>query len=210
MFCIPPLYCLLDPTVAAARGYEPIDLARRFLDGGARLIQLRAKDVPDAQLLEWADALIALARQADAAIIINDRADIALMAGAAGVHVGQEDLPPAAIRDAAAGRTLQIGLSTHTREQVAAAAAQPIDYLAIGPVFGTGTKQTGYDAVGLQMVRAAAAGSEGRPVVAIGGITLDNARSVIDAGAASVAVISDLLTEGDPSRRVAAFVAALQ
>lgn len=207
MFC--SLYCILDTDLARARGYEPVALARRLFDGGARLMQLRAKNAPSGRLLEWADAIAALARESGATLIVNDRADIALMSGAQGVHVGQDDMPPAAVRACLGGRPLQVGLSTHTHEQIKAAAGEPIDYLAIGPVFGTGTKDTGYDAVGLDMVRAAAEKSAGRPVVAIGGITLATAPSVIEAGADSVAVISDLLSAGDPATRVAEYVAAL-
>lgn len=201
-----PLYAILDTALALERGYDPVDLARRFLDGGARLIQLRAKDAPSAQLLAWADAICGAAAEAGAQVIINDRADVALMCGAHGVHVGQEDLPPAALRAAAAGAPLEIGLSTHTGAQIAAAAAEPIDYLAVGPVFGTATKDTGYAAVGLPMVRTAAERGAGRPVVAIGGITLATAPSVIEAGASAVAIIADLLSSGDPARRVAEYL----
>lgn len=199
-----PLYAIVDADLAAARGYTPPELARRFLDGGARLLQLRAKAAASGLLLEWATVMAADARACGATLIVNDRADVALMAGASGVHVGQDDMPPAAVR-AIAPAPFLIGLSTHTPEQIAAAAREPIDHLAIGPVFGTGTKDTGYAAVGLDMVREAVRGAAGRPVVAIGGITLDNARSVIEAGAASVAVISDLL-EGTPEERVKAYL----
>ncbi len=101
-----------------------------------------------------------------------------------------------------------VGLSTHTMAQVDAAVAAPVDYVAIGPVFRTTTKATGYDAIGLDAVREAAgrAAAKGLPLVAIGGISLENARSVLDAGATSVAVIGDLLTDGDPEARVRAFV----
>jgi thiamine-phosphate pyrophosphorylase len=170
---------------------------------------LRVKDAPDRQFLAWADAIAAHARAAGAQLIVNDRADIALMSGADGVHVGQEDLAPEAVRRAAAGRALMVGLSTHTLGQIAAAASQPADYVAIGPVFGTATKDTGYGAVGLEMVRAAAAGAGGKPVVAIGGVTIENARAAIDAGAASVAVISDLLSTGDPASRVRDYLGVL-
>jgi thiamine-phosphate pyrophosphorylase len=204
-----PLYCILDTTLALERGYDPVDLARRFFDGGARLVQLRAKDAPSGQVLDWADGVCAAAAACGARVIVNDRVDIALMAGADGVHVGQEDLPPAAVRRAAAGRALQLGLSTHTPAQLAAAAGEPIDYLAIGPIFGTGTKDTGYAPVGLEMAARAASEAAGRPVVAIGGITLATAPSVIQAGAASVAVIADLLATGDPAARVREYLTAL-
>ena len=198
----PRVYPILDTALALARGYEPVDLARRFFDGGATLLQLRAKDAAASDFLRWADAICAAGRRAGATVIINDRLDIAMMAGADGVHVGQEDLPPAAVREVLQGAPMQVGLSTHTRDQIASAAGEPVDYIAIGPVFGTGTKDTGYEPVGLEMVRAAAAGSGGRPVVAIGGITLENAPSVIAAGASSVAVIADLLAGGDPAVRI--------
>ena len=146
---------------------------------------------------------------------MNDRADLARLAGAAGVHVGQEDLPPAAVR-AIVGREAIVGLSTHTLDQVRTAMGEPVDYLAVGPVFGTATKETGYAAVHLDMVRdaARAAGEVGahdaaRPIVAIGGITLERARAVIEAGATTVAVISDLLATGDPEGRVRAYLEAL-
>lgn len=203
-----PLYAIVDADLAVTRGYTPPELGRRFLEGGARLLQLRAKAAASGQLLEWADALAADARACGATLIINDRADVAVMAGASGVHVGQDDMPPAAVR-AIAPAPFLIGLSTHTPAQITAGAAEPVDHLAIGPVFETRTKETGYAAVGLDMVREAVRRAAGRPVVAIGGITLGNARSVIDAGAASVAVISDLLLDGEPEARAAAFVRAL-
>jgi thiamine-phosphate pyrophosphorylase len=145
-----------------------------------------------------------------ALVIVNDRADIALATQAGGVHVGQEDLPPAAVR-ALVGPASAIGFSTHSDEQLRAALEEPISYAAMGPVFGTATKDTGYSARGLDMVRAAAARTQahGLPLVAIGGITLERAPSVIEAGAQSVAVITDLLVTRDPAARVREFVRAL-
>jgi thiamine-phosphate pyrophosphorylase len=128
------------------------------------------------------------------------------LSGADGVHLGQDDLAPSAARPIV-GDAAIIGRSTHTETELDAAAKEPVDYVAIGPVFGTATKATGHDAVGLEMVRRAT--RTGRPVVAIGGITLDTAASVIAAGAASVAVISDLLATGDPESRVRAYVERL-
>ncbi|PYQ94555.1 MAG: hypothetical protein DMF96_25555 [Acidobacteria bacterium] len=133
-----------------------------------------------------------------------------------GVHVGQDDLAPAAVR-LLVGEHAIVGLSTHTLEQVDEAVrlsvgpSRAITYVAIGPVFGTTTKATGYEAIGLAMVREASrrAGARGLPLVAIGGITLERAASVIEAGAASVAVISDLLATGDPEGRVREFIARL-
>jgi thiamine-phosphate pyrophosphorylase len=183
-------------------------LAAAFLDGGAKIIQLRAKRLASAPFLAHADDLVRAAAPFGAAVVVNDRVDLALLAGAAGAHVGQEDLPPAAARRLL-GPHATIGYSTHTVAQIEAAAEEPVTYIAIGPVFGTGTKTTGYDAVGLALVAEAARRSHGRAVVAIGGITLERAPEVIAAGASSVAVITDLLTGGDPTARVAAFLRAL-
>jgi thiamine-phosphate pyrophosphorylase len=174
------------------------------------LLQLRAKRASGRALLDFAASLVERAKAVDAVMLVNDRADIARIAGASGVHVGQDDLPPVLVRRLV-GRDAIIGLSTHTDLQMARAMDEPVDYLAIGPVFGTSTKETGYEPVGLARVRQAAAlaSSRGRPLVAIGGITLDTAPHVIEAGAASVAVISDLFTGGNPARRVRDYLARL-
>jgi thiamine-phosphate pyrophosphorylase len=201
----------VDGDAAARAGWRPIDLARAFVDGGARFLQLRAKAMPSGQLLDLAGAIVELTRGAGARLIVNDRADIAQLASADGVHVGQEDLSPAAVRTIA-GADAIVGLSAHTEQQVARAVDEPVSYVAIGPVFGTTTKVTGYDQVGLEMVRAAARHTRARglPLVAIGGITLENAASVIDAGADAVAVIGDLLSAHDPERRVQEFLVRLR
>jgi thiamine-phosphate pyrophosphorylase len=185
-----------------------MDLARSFLDGGARVLQLRAKDLPSGALLELADDLVALAGLYDSIVIVNDRVDVARLSGAHGVHVGQEDLPPAAAREQL-GPDAVVGFSTHTVAQAEAALREPVSYIAVGPVFGTTTKDTGYTAVGLDLVSAVARAAGSIPIVAIGGVTLDNARSAIDAGAAAVAVISDLLV-GNPAERVKAFLRTLE
>ncbi len=198
----------MDVELAARAGWTPIDLARAFLDGGATLIQLRAKQLSSAALLDLSDAAVRLAHPYHAGIIVNDRADIALIAAAAGVHVGQEDLPPSAARRLL-GEGALVGLSTHSVAQVERALRESVSYVAVGPVFGTRSKDTGYAAVGLQLVGSAAQLTGSLPVVAIGGITLENARAVIDAGATSVAVISDLLVGNDPRSRTQAFVQAL-
>jgi thiamine-phosphate pyrophosphorylase len=171
---------------------------------------LRCKSWGSAQFLDLAMAVVEDAEAAGAIVIINDRADVAALAGAHGLHVGQEDLLP---RDArrVVGDDMLLGLSTHTAEQWTAALAEPISYVAIGPVFGTATKDTGYAAVGLSAVTSAsaAAAEAGLPTVAIGGISLDNAVSVIDAGAACVSVISDLLS-GKPEARCRALLRILE
>lgn len=188
------LYAILDTEVLAARHLAPLEVCDAWLDAGVRLIQLRAKGMASGPMLELAEALAARTRAAGATFIINDRADIAAQCGADGVHVGQDDLAPADVR-AVVGAQAIVGLSTHSDAQLAAALGQPIAYVAIGPVFGTHTKATGYDAVGVEQVRRAAAVAHGArlPLVAIGGITLDRALDVLAAGADSVAVISDLL-----------------
>ena len=186
----------------------PIDVARAVLDGGARLLQLRAKTLPSRDFLALADAVVAAADRYAASIVINDRADIATLAGAAGVHVGQDDLTPAAARSLL-GDAAIVGFSTHTIEQVEAAVREPVSYVAVGPVFGTQSKDTGYRAVGLDLVAAAARIAGTLPVVAIGGITIENASSVIAAGAASVAVISNLLVDRHPEERTRAFLRRL-
>ncbi|MBI3403448.1 MAG: thiamine phosphate synthase [Acidobacteria bacterium] len=162
-----------------------------------------------AELLDVASAIAVLARGANATFIVNDRADIAALAGADGVHVGQDDLPPRHVRRVVGDRAV-VGLSTHTRAQVDAALGEPISYFAIGPVFGTATKATGYGPIGLDRVADAArrGRARGLPLVAIGGVTLDRAPEVIAAGAASVAVISDLLC-GDPEVRVREYIERL-
>jgi len=205
-----PLYVICDADACAAAGWTLTAFARACLDGGATLLQVRAKAMPGQAFLGAAQAIVDAARPVGALVIVNDRADVALAAGAAGVHVGQEDLSPRAVRTVV-GAAAVVGLSTHADDQVRAGLAAPIDYLATGPVFGTATKDTGYGARGLDAVRATAALTRPQrvPLVAIGGITLDRAASVIDAGAQSVAVISDLLSTGRPDERVRAFLAAL-
>ena len=206
---LPVLAAIVDADVAAASGWTVPDTARACLDGGARFLQVRAKRVPSRAFLEWCDTVVAAAAPYGATVVVNDRPDIARMAGASGVHVGQDDLPASAAR-ALLGASAVVGLSTHTREQIAAARAQPLTYLAIGPVFGSRTKDTGYDAVGLELVQfARATAGEAVPVVAIGGITLDRAPHVLAAGAASVAVIGDLFATADPEARTREFLARL-
>jgi len=202
------LHAIVDVDASRRARLHPLDVARAFLAGGARLLQLRAKALDSHAFLELADALVAAARPYDASVIINDRVDIALLAAAAGVHVGQDDLPPRAVRHLLGNERI-VGFSTHTVAQIEAAVRQPVSYVAIGPVFGTTSKDTGYDPIGLELVATAAKLAGSIPVVAIGGITLENASSVISAGAASVAVIGDLLATGDPERRVRAFLQSL-
>ena len=204
------LYAIVDGEVCAAAGRAPLDVARAFLSAGAQLIQLRCKAMASGAFLDLSSQTLEYSRAAGATLIINDRADIAAIARADGVHIGQTDLTTADARRVI-GASPILGLSTHTPEQWEAAVREAISYLAIGPAFGTGTKATGYAAVGLEVIARASAAAKacGLPTVAIGGITLDNAASVVDAGASSVAVISDLL-KGDPETRCRAFLRMLQ
>jgi thiamine-phosphate pyrophosphorylase len=195
---IPPLYAILDIDSVTARRWTPADVCRAWLSAGVRLIQLRAKHLASGPLLELADELVSLCRESGAVLIVNDRADIAAMARAGGLHLGQEDVPA---RDArlVLGESAMIGLSTHDSGQVQAGISEPVQYLAFGPVYSTHTKDTGYHALGLDRLREAAsiASQAGLPLVAIGGLTLDQASAVREAGANSLAVISDLLAAPD-------------
>ena len=197
------MYAILDVEYTTSLGRDPLTVASAFFGGGVRLLQLRSKILGSGPLLELAQALVHAAQPHGATVIVNDRADIAVLARAGGVHVGQDDLPPDAVRRAMPEGI--IGLSTHTREQFVGALDTPATYVAVGPIFATATKDTGYAQVGLELLEWAARRSD-RPVVAIGGITLDNIGEVIAAGAASAAVISDLL-RGDPVERARAMVA---
>ena len=203
------MYAIVDAEMCGRAGREPAEVARAFMAGGARLLQLRCKTWDSGAFLDLARTVVEDAQAAGATVVVNDRADITVLSGAHGLHVGQEDLAPADARTVI-GMEKILGLSTHTPAQWNAAVGTPISYLAIGPVFGSATKHTGYTAVGLDVVSAAASAAAPHrlPVVAIGGITLDNVRSVIDAGAASVAIVSDLLA-GDPEARVRAFLRVL-
>lgn len=206
-----PLCAICDADAAGRAGWSLVDLAHAFLAGGARFLQIRAKTMASGELLETAAAIAALAHAAGAVVIVNDRADIARLARADGVHVGQRDLAPASARALVGPRGI-VGLSTHTPRELEAALVEPVDYVAIGPVFDTTTKATGYDAVGLARVETAAAAARAHRMrlVAIGGISLETAPAVLHAGADSVAVISDLLTGGDPEARVRAYLAAFR
>jgi thiamine-phosphate pyrophosphorylase len=204
------LYVICDADVCERAGWTLADFASACLDGGARLLQVRAKHVSARWLLDTTTAIVERAVPFGALVVVNDRADLARLAGAGGVHVGQQDLTPASVR-LVVGPDAVVGLSTHTVEQWEAASREPVSYIAVGPVFGTITKSTGYDPVGLGHVRRLAAHASARnvPLVAIGGISLERARAVIEAGAGSVAVIGDLLTTGDPTERVRQFLREL-
>ncbi|MEM8607490.1 MAG: thiamine phosphate synthase [Myxococcota bacterium] len=183
---IPPsaLYAIIDPEVAQ----DPVALARRVLQKSCGTLQLRAKRLPDVELLALAETLAALCRDAAVRFFINDRPDIAMLVGADGVHLGQDDIPIGQTRKLSA---FQIGVSTHSLAQAEVAERSGADYVAFGPVFRTATKENPDPVVGLENLRRVCRACS-RPVVAIGGITPENAPQVLDAGAAEVAVISAL------------------
>lgn len=170
-------------------GLSHAEQVRLLSLGGASLIQLREKRMPALEFYEQAKA----AQQPGVQLIINDRVDITLAVGAAGVHLGQDDMPPEAARKLLGPRAI-IGYSTHNVDQAISATKLPIDYVAIGPIFSTTTKSDTAPVLGLDGLRTVRRAVGEFPLVAIGGITLANARDVIDAGADSVAVISALLS----------------
>lgn len=188
----PRLYAILDVDLTRTRGFDPIQVFHAWLDAGVQLIQLRAKTMAGGPMLDLATRLAADARRGGAVFVVNDRADVARLSGADGVHVGQDDLSPADVRLLLPAPAV-VGLSTHNERQLQAAATEPVSYVAIGPVFGTSSKEKPDPVVGVEGVRRAVELSPGRPVVAIGGITIERAPEIIGAGASSVAVISDLL-----------------
>jgi thiamine-phosphate pyrophosphorylase len=190
--------------------HDPVEQARAALAGGARVVQLRAKHATDRQTLAWAASIRALATAHAALFFVNDRFDLALAAGADGVHLGQHDLPPARVPAAARAR-LRIGRSTHTLEQARIACGEPVDYVAFGPLFGTTSKDSPYDARGLDALAEVVRDVAPRPVVAIGGIDATRAADVLRAGAAAVCVISAIAAARDPeaaARTLAEAVAA--
>jgi len=164
-----------------------------FADGGATLVQLREKHASGSQFHDQAKAALVVAAERGVRLVINDRVDVALALGGIDVHLGQDDLPPDAARRLL-GDDAVIGFSTHNLNQAIEAASWPIDYLAIGPVFTTSTKENPDPVVGLEGVRIVREAIGELPLVAIGGITPANAREVIIAGADSVAMISGLWT----------------
>jgi thiamine-phosphate pyrophosphorylase len=199
----PRLYAITDPGVGASH----VEQVRAFVAGGARLIQIRDKRAGGRDLYEVVCAALAVTRPAGALLVVNDRVDVALAAGADGAHVGQDDLPAAAAREIL-GPGRIVGVSTHTPAQAREADALPVDYVAFGPVFATGTKENPDPTVGAEGVARARA-EVTRPLVAIGGITLERAPAVLAAGADVLAVISDLWIGGSAEARVRQYVTVL-
>ncbi|HEX8353453.1 MAG TPA: thiamine phosphate synthase [Pyrinomonadaceae bacterium] len=207
-FEIPRLYPITDRGLS---GLSHAEQVARLCEGGARLVQLREKHLPAREFYREASEALRVARSFGAKLIINDRADVALAVGADGVHLGQDDMPPEAAR-ALLGAVAVVGFSTHGVGQAAAAAALPVSYIAVGPVFATSSKQNPDPVVGLEVVRRVREAVGRVPLVAIGGVTAESARAVLDAGADSVAVIGALLSPGGPAeitRRTRDFLARL-
>jgi len=192
----PPLYVILDAALLRVSARE---LAVTLVRSGVELIQYRDKLSPSQALLSLSQELVSTLRPLGACVIVNDRADVAAMSAAAGVHVGQNDLPVEEARRVCGPRRW-VGVSTHNEEQVRAAASTSADYIAVGPVYPTATKQNPDPVVGLELIRRARALTE-KPIVAIGGITVERSGEVFAAGADCVAVASDILTNADPEAR---------
>ena len=197
---LPRFYAIIEPAIRPALPLR--ELGRVLAGAGVRLIQLRSKQSASRDFLADASALLQ-ALPSTSKLIVNDRVDVAVLAGAAGVHVGQDDLPAAAAR-ALLGPEGIVGLSTHSQTQVEAAESAPVDYLAFGPIFATATKTDHEPVVGCAQLREARRRTT-KPLVAIGGITPATAAQVIEAGADSVAVIGGWLAAEDVSQRLEEF-----
>lgn len=187
---LPRVYPILDRDLLNAKGCPLIGAAAGLLAGGAEILQLRHKGHWTRETFAEAEEIAHLCTAAGAAFIVNDRADMAMLL-AAGLHVGQEDLEPANARRLMGEKGL-IGFSTHNARQLASAAQEPVDYVALGPIYATSSKTNPDPVVGLENLRNWLKPAA-QPLVAIGGITRENALAVFDAGADSVAIIGDLI-----------------
>ncbi len=201
---LPTLYVILDAGMLT----EPAgETAQKMMDAGVKLLQYRAKNAVAREVWAESRAIAEAARQAGCAFIVNDRPDVAYLAGADGVHVGQDDLDVEQARQVI-GPKRWVGVSTHNLEQFQQAAASSADYIAVGPIFQTGSKANPDPVVGTELLRRVRPLTE-KPIVAIGGISLDRAAEVMAAGADSVAVISDILKAKDPSVMAREFIRRL-
>ena len=203
-FSLPKLYPITDTSISHLSHAEQIE---RLAAGGASLIQLREKHASPREFYQVALEAMIVAKRLGVQLVINDRVDIAIAVKADGVHLGQDDLPPGKVR-MLLGEDRIIGSSTHTLDQALEADSAPVDYIAIGPVFPTSTKENPDAIVGAANIREIKSRIS-KPLVAIGGITLESARSVIDAGADSIAVISDLFATTDITERTRRFLESL-
>jgi thiamine-phosphate pyrophosphorylase len=189
---IPRFYPVLDSDLIERRGLALIPAAEALLEAGARIIQLRHKTHFSRDVFSQAEQIARMCASTGALFVVNDRADMAMLLDSA-LHVGQEDIPPAVARRLI-GDARVLGFSTHNEAQIRAAAAEPVDYVALGPIFGTASKLNPDPAVGIEELCRLRALTSG-PVVAIGGITRATALDVMNAGADTVAVIGDLFPE---------------
>ncbi len=194
---LPRFYPILDPEIAARHGIDPVAAAEQILEGGAKILQFRHKGFFSREGFAQLERVAELCRDAGVLFVVNDRADLAALTGAA-LHLGQDDLTPSAARKVVGSATL-IGFSTHNEPQLRAAAAEPANYLALGPIFGTSSKHNPDPIVGIDELRRLRPLTD-RPLVAIGGITRSNAQAVLAAGADSVAIIGDLFAAGSNVR----------
>ena len=183
------------------------ECAQGLADAGVRLLQYRNKSASSRELFDAAKELSAQLRPQGISFVVNDRTDVAALVGADGIHVGQQDLSVENARRVVGSKW--VGVSTHNREQFERAAATSADYIALGPVFSTSTKTNPDPVVGIDFIRMVRTLTD-KPIVAIGGITLDRASEVIRAGADSVAVISDILLAPDPGKRARQFIDILE
>lgn len=202
---LPRLYVILDAALAAIPVTE---LAEELLGAGARLFQYRDKVGSGGDILRNSRRLADQLIPRGATFLVNDRPDVAFLAGASGVHLGQDDVSAEDAR-AVIGPSQLVGISTHNREQFELALKTSADYLAVGPIFATGSKRSPDPVVGTALLKELRPLTE-RPIVAIGGITLERAGEAMEAGADSVAVISDILTAPDPAERVQRFLRVLE
>jgi thiamine-phosphate pyrophosphorylase len=194
---LPRIYPILDSDTLACHGLTLETAATAILEGGAEILQIRHKQHWSRTVYDAARAVARLCREAGAALIVNDRADFAILLEA-GLHVGQDDLSPRDVRALLGGSAI-IGFSSHNAPQLAAAGGEPVDYVAFGPVFSTGSKHNPDPVVGVEELRRVRPLIE-KPLVAIGGITLDNALDVLRAGADSLALIGGLIPASPTAR----------
>ena len=202
---MPRLYVILDAGLVRGPMQE---IAGQLIGVGVRMLQYRAKKASAQEMLETASSLAEIARTRGADFFVNDRPDVAYLAGANGVHVGQDDLSVEQAR-AVMGPDRWVGVSTHNLQQFEEAAASSADYIAIGPIFETATKMNPDPVVGTELIRRVRPLTT-KSIVAIGGIRLNKAADVIEAGADSVAVISDILGATDPAEQARQFIRRLE
>ena len=198
---LPRLYVILD---AALLTVPETECAEELVAAGVRLLQYRNKRASARELFESSKGLGSILIPQGVTFVVNDRADVASAAEASGVHVGQEDLEAESAR-AVVGPNKLLGVSTHNLEQFQRAAASSADYIAVGPIFATGTKSNPDPVVGTQFIQKVRPLTD-KPIVAIGGVTLERAPEIIEAGAESVAVISDILGAPDPGMRARQYI----